>query len=317
MKPESILGLLESLRTDALGRPVDLPVTVACPPEPRILELAAGLIDGESAESLIRHAAQCDHCGGLLRRSLDDFSREASPEEQLFVASIRSEPLALPARRQPNVATIRPAAATTAAPWRWVAAAAAAAFLIVGAWWTFKPVPAETLLASTYTANRPFEARFPDAAWAPPSAQRSAQSASATLAEAQLQIRDQLAVKPRDARWLELKGRAEILAADFDRAVDSLHQSLAAHPNSVSVLVYLAIAESQRGVDDPSAYTRALKHLTRAIQIDPSNSPAYFNRALIQEKLNQPALAKKDWEKVVALESSGPWVDEARRHLAR
>ena len=310
MKPELILGQLERLRVEALSRPVDLPVTVACPPRQRLLELAAGLVDGDAAHTLIKHAAQCDHCGGLLRRSLEDFTREATPEEEQFVATVRSQPAVIPVRHQPAAATINP-------PWRWAAAAAAAAFLILGAWWVMKPVAAESLLAQAYTSQRPFEARFPGADWSAPAAQRSAQSANAPLAQAQLQIRDRLAVTPRDPHWLELKGRAEILAAEYDQAVESLRQALAIRPESPSILTYLAIAESQRRGDDPTAGTRALKYLTRVIQLEPSNTTAYFNRALLQEKLNQPAFAAKDWEKVIALESTGPWADEARRHLAK
>lgn len=310
MKPDLILGLLERLRIEAIDRPVDQPVTVACPPRQRLLELAAGMVDGDAAHSIIKHSAQCDHCGAMLRRSLEDFNREASPEEEQFVASVRSAPV-LPVRR------LQPAAATIAPPWRWVAAAAAAAFLILGAWWVWKPASAETLLAQAYTAQRPFDARFPGAEWTPTSAQRSTTAAPAALAEAQLQIRDQLALKPRDARWLELKGRSEILAADYGRAIDSLRQALAIRPDTPSILLYLAIAESQRAVDDPSARTRALKYLTRAIQLDPSNATAYFNRALIQEQLEQRDFAASDWRKAIALEPSGPWADEARRHLDR
>ena len=307
MKPELILGLLERLRRDALDRPVDLPVTVACPPRQRLLELAAGLVDDEAAHDLIGHAAQCDRCGGLLRRSLEDFNREASPEEEQFVAAVRSTPVReIPVRHLPAAATVNP-------PWRWVAAAAAAAFLIVGAWWMNRPVPAETLLAQAYSAERPFDARFPEATWAPPAAQRSAGSLHPSLAAAQLQIRDRLAVTPPDAHWLELKGRAELLAGQPGAAIDSLRQALALRPETPSILLYLAIAESQNALDDPSANTRALKYLTRAIQLEPSNAVAYFNRALVQNKLGQRQFAVKDWDKVIALEPGSDWAAEARR----
>jgi tetratricopeptide (TPR) repeat protein len=74
--------------------PVDPKVRTAptpeCPSTEALRELAAGLIPGDLAPALTRHAATCDHCGPLLRAFTEDFSDDFTPEEQAVLNNLQS-----------------------------------------------------------------------------------------------------------------------------------------------------------------------------------------------------------------------------------
>jgi CHAT domain-containing protein/tetratricopeptide (TPR) repeat protein len=63
--------------------------TPDCPPDPVWIELAAGLRPAES-EQYINHALQCDHCGALLRHSVEDFTESTTADEDRFLSSLSS-----------------------------------------------------------------------------------------------------------------------------------------------------------------------------------------------------------------------------------
>ena len=60
-----------------------------CPPGDVWLDIAAGFANQDS-EKYLNHAAECDHCGPLLRQAKDDFADDLTPEESLRVASLPS-----------------------------------------------------------------------------------------------------------------------------------------------------------------------------------------------------------------------------------
>lgn len=61
-----------------------------CPPEDALRSLAAGLTPPDQATPLIQHAAQCDHCGQILRMYTEDFSEDLTPEDQALLAQLKS-----------------------------------------------------------------------------------------------------------------------------------------------------------------------------------------------------------------------------------
>lgn len=91
-------------------------------------EVAAGLWPELKANQLIMHAAQCDHCGPLLRAVVDD---EPTPEEERLLAALRapSMPIAKATRE-----LVRPRS-SPASEWRlvmqWKVLAPALALLLV------------------------------------------------------------------------------------------------------------------------------------------------------------------------------------------
>jgi hypothetical protein len=64
-----------------------------CPPDYVWLDIAAGILD-QSAEKDLSHAAQCDHCGLLLRQAKEDFADELTLEEETIIASLPSSNIA-------------------------------------------------------------------------------------------------------------------------------------------------------------------------------------------------------------------------------
>jgi len=60
-----------------------------CPPGDVWLEIAAAFAN-EDAEQHLNHAAECDHCGPLLRQAKEDFADDLTPEEARHVASLPS-----------------------------------------------------------------------------------------------------------------------------------------------------------------------------------------------------------------------------------
>jgi hypothetical protein len=60
-----------------------------CPPDYIWLDIAAGILDRD-AENDLSHAAQCDHCGSLLRQAKEDFADELTSEEETIIANLPS-----------------------------------------------------------------------------------------------------------------------------------------------------------------------------------------------------------------------------------
>lgn len=63
---------------------------VDCPNEDALRDLAAGLSSPDAAARLTQHAAQCDHCGPILRAYTEDFSDDLSPEDQSLLNQLNS-----------------------------------------------------------------------------------------------------------------------------------------------------------------------------------------------------------------------------------
>jgi hypothetical protein len=84
------------------------------------------------------------------------------------------------------------------------------------------------------------------------------------------------------------------------------------------VLVDLATAFFQRAEAENRAidYNMAAEKLGQAIQYDPSLAVAFFNRALVYEKIPLYPAAVADWKRYLSLDSHGAWAAEARGRLA-
>src|ERR1700726_1227352 len=53
--------------------------TPHCPPDAAWAQVAAGLAAPEIADGLLAHAADCDHCGALLRQASAEFAEDLRP----------------------------------------------------------------------------------------------------------------------------------------------------------------------------------------------------------------------------------------------
>jgi CHAT domain-containing protein len=168
------------------------------------------------------------------------------------------------------------------------------------------------------------ELRIPGAAYSPGRIERgkanSPEKHSQALLDANAIIGRELDAHPADPKWLQARGRADLIDLDYDSAIQNLQRALELQPDSPGIEIDLASAYYERALANSGMrvdYARAVDYLTRALIRKPDDPVAIFNRALCEERaqLYEPAI--KDWEHYLELEPSGPWSDEARRNLDR
>jgi hypothetical protein len=158
------------------------PSTPECMGDAEWLEVAAGLLPEAKTRELMKHAAQCGHCGPLLKNAAEALVDEATPSEEALLASLQS---ARPEWRKNMAATLRdsvrdrqPKSSWWRAVFAWPAPAYALAGIVavaVVAWIGVRalhPPSAEQLLAQAYTEHRTLEVRIPGANTLPMQAER-------------------------------------------------------------------------------------------------------------------------------------------------
>jgi CHAT domain-containing protein/tetratricopeptide (TPR) repeat protein len=299
------------------------------------LQVASGLATEAKAKELMAHAAQCDHCGPLLRSAADSLSDESTPEEERILSSLES---GKPRWQRDVAGKLGGNAPHTAvagvwgtdwwsgfAVWpRWAFAGIALAILvaIVGLGLKISHAPsAQQLLAEAYTEQRTLELRIPGAKFAPMRLQRgrvgSALDRSPQLLKAEFLIAESLRRHPDDPTWLRAKGQADLLDNNYEAAIAALQRAIDLEPNSPSVLVDLASAYFERGEaqDRPEDYGMAVDLLGKALAEKPDDVVGTFNRAIISERIFLYTQAIADWEHYLTLDPRGEWAGEAQERL--
>jgi hypothetical protein len=304
---------------------------ISCPDETIWLEVAAGLLpSGVETEKILSHCSVCADCSAALARSVRALSSDASEGEEAFLRKLKSS------GREWQRQTAEMIAAGSSARSRgwqlpypvWLAAAAAVLIASGVALWKVVLAPQEPLrlLAQAYTAQRTVELRIPGAAYGRLQLQRGGRTAQsdrpAELSESEAEIRRHLDAKPSDPLWLWTKGRAGLLEWSYDDAIQSLSLALDLYASAsprvrAEILVDLGTAYFERAQVENRAidYNMAADKLGQAIQYDPSLAEAFFNRALVYEKIPLYPAAVADWKRYLALDSRGSWADEARRRF--
>ena len=298
-----------------------------CPKHEELMNIAAGLLEAKASEQLLGHAAQCDHCGPLLNRFIQDFSDPASPSESEIVAKLESSSIgwqeAMAARLSAAPLDERNARTSFSWLWRWPTLAAAMAVSAVLVW-IFVPRPerhVERLIAEAYTEHRNIELRIAGADFAPLRVERAEQTSHLdsppSLLEAENEISKHLVKNPSDPFWLQSRARAELLEGNYAGAIDALREALASNANSAPLLVDLATAYSQRGdaTRTPADFGRAIDLLGRALQASPQDPVALFNRGIVCRKALLFTQAIQDWQTYLQIDPTGKWADEARSRM--
>ena len=300
-----------------------------CPDEDDLRSLAAGLFPPDQASKLVQHAAQCDHCGPLLRSYVADFSDEASDEDQAWLAKLKSSSANW---QKKVVADLRASSGRSTAkpekkrfPWRWVwapAALAACVAIAFAVWYQQRETPekVEKLLAEAYTEQRTMEMRFPDSAWAPVRMTRGPEDSRflkpAKLLEAEDIISRRQAADPTNVEWLRSKAEADLLEEHPESAAAILEGALAAQPQSDTLMLDLASAYfMQAQGSSPQGYAKTIDLLSKIVKRNPSNPEALFNLALTYARSEMWDQAAVTWRMYLRLDSRSPWADEARKKL--
>jgi CHAT domain-containing protein len=312
-----------------------------CPSEDDLRDLAAGLYPDPKAAQLKAHSATCGHCGPLLQEYIEDFSDESSPEEQAFLARLRTSS---PKFRQQkaremfereilkkNPVIPEPVPATDRRSffsWKWIMIPAAAVIALAAITfpvylaWRDTPEKAEKLLAQAATEKRIMYMRWPGAKWGPVRLTQGAEDSQFNKPKALLKangiIGEQQPNHPADLEWMRAKAQAEILERKPEAAIFDLNQVLDAHPESVAAMLDLSIAYAQQGdiSSDPANYTTAVDLLGRVLKKDPGNLTALYNRALLYEQLHMVDQAIADWTLFLQKETDHDWAEEGQKRLA-
>jgi CHAT domain-containing protein len=310
-----------------------------CSEETEWVRVAAGLLEEIEAKERMNHAAQCGHCGPLLKAAARRLSDETTPDEEAALAQLTS---VRPDWQTQMARTLRSAAEPQRPPkstpsfwknpfyWPGPALATASLVILVAAAWIgvrlLRPVSAEQLLAQAYTERRTIEMRLPGAKHAPLSAVERSGAASnfdkpASLLKAETLIGEGLRSSPNDPALLDAKARAELLDGNYSSAISDLQLALEDKPDSLSLLSDLGSAYFQEAVSDPDThsadYGKAYETLSMVLAKAPDDPVALFNRAIVAEHVFLFPQAQDDWEHYLRIENSGAWSDEARTRLIR
>jgi CHAT domain-containing protein/tetratricopeptide (TPR) repeat protein len=308
------------------------PPTPECMGDAEWLEVATGLLPEAKTRELMKHAAQCGHCGPLLKNAAETIADAATPSEEALLASLGS---ARPEWRNNMAATLRDRVRVRQPKpswWRVVFAWPAPAYAVAGivavalvAWIgvrALRPPSAEQLLAQAYSEHRTLEVRIPGAKYAPMQAERgTAQSdfdKPQSLLKAKDLIGEALSKNPNDPKWLQARARAELLDGNYEATIKSLQRALETQPDSPSLLTDLGSAYFMRAesADHPIDYGNAIESFGKVLAKSPDDPIALFNRALAGERLFLYTQAVDDWQHYLHIDPQGDWSNDARARLA-
>ncbi len=301
-----------------------------CPGEDDLRNLAAGLFPLKSAANLTQHAAQCDHCGPLLRLYTEDFSDDLGADDQPVLAKLKSSSSGWQKKLADSILTGSERSSAKSErkpfPWRWVmapTALAACAAIAFAVWYSQRETPekVEKLLAQAYTKQRTIEMRFPSAAWGPMRVtlgpEDSRFSKPRELLQAEEIISRNQSAYPNEADWVQLKAQAELLDGPPEVAISTLTEGLRATPESTSLMMDLALAYFQQAQKSHNRqdYVKVIDFLTRIARKEPRNKEALFNLALTYTRAEMWDQAATAWEAYLQLDPDGPWANEAKGDL--
>ena len=212
-------------------------------------------------------------------------------------------------------------------PWKWITAPAITAgcaiialATVTGIWYVRRDTPnkAEGYLAQAYTQQRTMEARWPGAEWAPPQitlgSSESVFSKPGPLIDAEKIINDHRAASSGDSKWLRARAEAEILEGNPQSAIQLLNPAVQADPDSVPLMLDLALAYSQqfRKSRNPTDPLNAIQQLKKVLNKEPENRTALFNLALAYADNEMWDEAGKTWDRYLQIETDPKWAAEAR-----
>jgi tetratricopeptide (TPR) repeat protein len=286
------------------------------------MNLAAGLPTLRSADELLSHASNCEHCAEELRQAVALMSGVETPAEREFLREIEGR-AEVAAHAPPDGGQVRVMPPQRLRPGRvkWLVAATAA-FCTAGITWWFAGSARDhgVELARIYSTHREFELRIPGAAYGRFSGTRGSESRhSPEFLELAARIAKDLRDRPGDTRLLAAKGRLELLSLNPVAAIEALKTAQDLGATAPETAIDLATAYYLRGRQNQNNadFTMAVEVLSRVIQTHPGNAEALFNRAVVEAEQQLLLPAIEDLEKAISVETSPEWKREAGERLAQ
>lgn len=117
------------------------------------------------------------------------------------------------------------------------------------------------------------------------------------------------------AEDVHASGVAHLIAGDVARSVPLLESAARLKPDDAAFRTDLGAAHMTRFIErgDQADATSALEEFEQALALAPSTKEAWFNKALLLERLNRPADAIAAWTKYMELPDEEGWRQEAAR----
>lgn len=326
------LTLLTDPYVNSSPNPGILSLGPDCSSEESIRDVAAGLCPADKADTLIKHAAQCERCGPLLTMYAEDFSDDQVAEDHSILRKMKSSSPGwqkiLSSQMQMNLTPAVPSGQRKAFFWRWMlipAAVSACALIGFAFWYSQRETPekVERLLAQAYAQHRTIELRVRGAGYSALQQRRSSDESRldlpAPLLQAESIIRTQPSSSSGNDRWLAFRARADLLEWHYEPALKTLEHALELQPGNAGLQMDLATAYFERGeaLDRPSDYGKAIDLLGQVLETRSDDTVALFNRAIAEEKLFMYSKATRDWNRYLQLDATGEWSREARERLDR
>ena len=240
-----------------MGVPSNVPPGPDCVAEIEWLNVAAGLLPEVKTRELMKHAAQCGHCGPLLKNAAETLSDEVTPSEETLLASLSS---ARPEWQRNMAATLRGNVQVRAAEdllwWRAMFAWPTPAYAFAGiaavavvAWIGVRDIASavrRTIAraglhrASNAGSENPWREIRSHAKQSEGQGRRISTSHHLCL-KAEALIGENLSKNPNDPAWLQARARADLLDGNYESAIKSLQQALETQPDSPGLLTDLGI----------------------------------------------------------------------------
>ncbi|HEX7286180.1 MAG TPA: hypothetical protein VF532_08360 [Candidatus Angelobacter sp.] len=325
-----------------------------CPPEDTLRDLAAGLTPPDQAAPLIQHAAQCDHCGRILRMYAEDFSDDLTPEDQAVLSKLKS---ASPKWQKKLVRDLLGSQSVAAAdtpsrsifklPWfRWLLVPATAAVVVAAVALFISqqqrenslstgPSPTastnvdtqrqvEKLLAQAYTEQRTIEMRIPYASHSDFNQTRSGEpgsllSSPESLRKAADEIASQLKRNPDDPQWMMIRAKLDLADWRYKSAFSTLDKiddaKVLESPEFLLTRSLALYEKAEAEHNGAQLYGQAVDLLTKVLERNPDDPVALFNRALACEKIPAVDCASTDWEHLIKVEKDPSWKAEIAQHI--
>jgi tetratricopeptide (TPR) repeat protein len=218
------------------------------------------------------------------------------------------------------------AARPSAPRWYVVAGAIAATLVLAVVGWRLLAARGSALdrevaaLVASDTSVRPSVARLTPFPWAPPPAvERGATSRTVspetTIAAARIAQR---VTTDRSAAALQAYAAAQLVLGQTDNAVTALEEAARTAPTAAPVWADLSAAYYEKSSSAEGAVNlpKGLEAANTAIALGGADAAAWFNKALLLERLHTRDQAIAAWKRFLEIDGTSNWAREARQRLA-
>ncbi len=318
-----------------------------CPDETTLQNVAAGISPPETAAHIRQHADQCEWCGPILKRYVEEFSPELQSEDRELLGQLQSSQATWQKKivRQwmPQSKGARPRFFNRSAEapitwWPRATALAAGVAVVIGGLIQGPAVlakyelrRAQNLVSAAYEERRTTEMRLLSVHFAQYNPlptemgtpdKRDADNASVALLAAREALAKKTKSGPLSGPWVDIQGQILLLQMKPDDAVEVLEKAHAEDPDKPRLNITLAASrfEQDSRADHPNLAKTI--DLLKGVADNPradfqERSVALFDLAIAYEKSQMWDLAVVTWKEYLKLDPKGQWSGEAAERLHR